>query len=357
MIYFVVAGGTILFTNIIRFYGNIRKIVLSTVIHAIEMLTVSTVVILPFTIQFKTMVSGVGVAQRHSLFYQLLVLWGLPSFIFILLFTEIVLDSRKKEKGVFRRMVKMDSPELFALILGQCAMGLVAIPEFVYVKDIYTGGNERSNTMFKLTYQAYMMFGIMMGYGIYRLLFLTKRKTQRILASVVLCLLISTGGYFVKANQSWCGDPLNPDARKGLNALEYLERDLPEDAKAIRWVRANIEGSPVMLEANGDSYSTYERVSASSGLPTIVGWYVHEWLWRNDTADLDDKISDIRTIYTSDSEDTVQELLEKYNVSYIFIGSKEREKYGEELNASLLMEMGSVVYRDPSSGTCIVKIG
>ena len=40
-----------------------------------------------------------------------------------------------------------------------------------------------------------------------------------------------------------------------------------------------------VLEANGDSYSGYERVSAMTGLPTVLGWYVHEWLWRDDTSD------------------------------------------------------------------------
>ena len=54
-----------------------------------------------------------------------------------------------------------------------------------------------------------------------------------------------------------------------------------------------------MLEANGDSYSGYERVSASTGLPTVLGWYVHEWLWRNDVPDLNQKSADIQTIYTN----------------------------------------------------------
>lgn len=43
--------------------------------------------------------------------------------------------------------------------------GLIAIPEFVYVRDIYENGHARANTMFKLTYQAYMLFGMTMGYG------------------------------------------------------------------------------------------------------------------------------------------------------------------------------------------------
>ena len=85
-----------------------------------------------------------------------------------------------------------------------------------------------------------------------------------------------------------------------------------------------------MLEANGDSYTGYERVSAMTGLPTILGWYVHEWLWRNDVEDLNEKSADVQTIYTSADEGQVEALLEEYEVSYIFVGSKEREKYGQD---------------------------
>ena len=47
---------------------------------------------------------------------------------------------------------------------------------------------------------------------------------------------------------------------QGLNATTFLETDFPQDAAAIRWLKDNIEGSPVVLEANGDSYTGYERV-------------------------------------------------------------------------------------------------
>ena len=43
-------------------------------------------------------------------------------------------------------------------------MGLILLPEIVYVKDIYSGDYKRANTMFKLTYQAFIMFGICFGY-------------------------------------------------------------------------------------------------------------------------------------------------------------------------------------------------
>ena len=72
-----------------------------------------------------------------------------------------------------------------------------------------------------------------------------------------------------------------------------MEAVFPEDVSAIRWLNENVEGTPVVLEANGDSYSDYERVSAMTGLPTVLGWYVHEWLWRGNTDDLNQRAADI----------------------------------------------------------------
>ena len=41
---------------------------------------------------------------------------------------------------------------------------------------------------------------------------------------------------------------------------------------------------------------------------------------------------------------------------YIFIGSCEREKYGQEMNVDMLKSLGEVVFEDNWSGTCIVKV-
>ncbi len=172
-------------------------------------------------------------------------------------------------------------------------MGLVMIPELVYVRDIYENGNARANTMFKLTYQAYILFGLTMGYGIYRLLVVTRQKIFKVIAGICLFFLVWTVGYFGKSVNSWFGNVLDPSGYKGLYALGYLETDFPEDVSAITWLKENIEGAPVVLEANGDSYTGFERVSASTGLPTILGWYVHEWLWRNNTEDLNVKSTDM----------------------------------------------------------------
>ena len=358
VIYYVVTGGTVLFMNIICLKGDIRRILAVTIAQAIEIFAIATVIILPFTLQFTTMVQGVRLAQNHSLPHQLLILWGLPTILTLVFVISLIIEKLKKleHKSLYRLMKAVCTPDLFAVIMGLCTIGLVAIPELVYVRDIYENGNARANTMFKLTYQAYIMFGMTMAYVIFRLLFINCKKILKAVGVIGLVLLLWTCGYFGRSVDSWFGQVLDPSQYKGLNATAFLETDFVEDAGAIRWLKENIQDSPVVLEANGDSYSNYERVSAMTGLPTVMGWYVHEWLWRNDVADLNEKSAEIESIYTSTDTQKVRELIKKYDISYIFVGSCEREKYGANLNNAGLESLGEIVYQDPNYETYIVKI-
>ena len=358
VIYYVVTGGTVLFMNIICLKGDIRRIIAVTAAQAAEIFAVATVIILPFTLQFTTMVQGVRFAQNHSLFHQLLILWGLPTILTLVFVISLIAEKLKnlEHKSLYRLMKAIRTPDLFAVLMGLCAIGLVAIPEIVYVRDIYENRNARANTMFKLTYQAYIMFGMTMAYAIFRLIIVNRKKFLKAVGAIGLVLLLWTCGYFGRSVESWFGQVLDPSQYKGLNATAFLETDYAEDVGAIRWLKENIEGSPVVLEANGDSYSEYERVSAMTGLPTVMGWYVHEWLWRNDVADLNEKSAEIETVYTSTDTARVQELIEKYDISYIFVGSCEREKYEANLNNEGLQSLGEIVYQDPDYETYILKI-
>lgn len=358
VIYFVVTGAVVLFANIIQLKGKAVKVIKITFLQAVEVIVISYLVVLPFTIKFETMVQGVALAQYHSMLYQLAVIWGLPVMITLLLIITVLTEVlKKKEKTSFHRFLAgIAIPDLFAVLAGLCAIGLVFLPEVVYVRDIYEQGYARANTMFKLTYQAYILFGLVMGYAIYRLLLISRQKVLQILAGLGLLLLIWTVGYFGDAVYSWFGEVWNPSEYQGLDAEGYLETDFSEDAQAIYWLKDNVEGSPVVLEANGDSYTGYERVSASTGLPTVLGWYVHEQLWRNDVEDLNQKSVDIQNIYIWNSEELVRNLLEHYDVSYIFVGSKEKEKYGDALNNTVLKSMGTVAFEDEETGTYIVAV-
>jgi uncharacterized membrane protein len=207
--------------------------------------------------------------------------------------------------------------------------------------------------MFKLTYQAFILFGICMGFLLIR--FLTDKPCKWIRVTGILgtaCLLL-TSGYTATAIKQWNGEIWNREGYLGLDATAFLESQFPQDEPAIRWLQTQITGTPVVLEAPGTSYSNYCRVSAMTGLPTVLGWYTHEHLWRGDTEDLNFKTAQIETIYTSTNEAEVRSLLDEFQVSYIFIGQMEREKY-LNLNESLLRSMGEVVY---DNGATIIQVG
>ena len=359
MIYYVVSCGVLLFGNLKRYSSDsfISSALKWSVIQWGELLAVAFLASLPFHLTFQNvMVQGIGVVKIHTAFYQFCVLWAFP----LLVCTPFVIVVLKKirtfpDKKIRSFFSNVKYPDLYGLVLVLCAMGLIFIPEIVYVRDIYEKTAPRANTMFKLTYQAYIMFGMTMVYVIFRQLFVNRRKILKAVGVIGLALLLWTCGYFGKSVDSWFGQVLDPSQYKGLNATAFLETDYAEDVGAIRWLKENIEGSPVVLEANGDSYSEYERVSAMTGLPTVMGWYVHEWLWRNDVADLNAKADEIETIYTSTNAAEVQMLVEKYDISYIFVGSCEREKYAD-LNNEVLQSLGEIVYQDPDYETYIVKI-
>ena len=335
-----------------------KLMLVSMLFKAVLMTVVALAAAMPFNSTFKKMIHGFALCENHSAFYQMVILWGLPVCAVIMLLIFCIRRSRiaavKTGEGFVSNITLSD---MAALLFGICAIGLILIPELVYARDIYENGYARSNTMFKLTYQAFILFGMAMPYAIVRVLRDAKKLTAKIVAGVLLFLLILTFGYFPYAVNCWYGNVFDTSGYKGLDATAFLEDEFSDDAGAIRWLNENVEGNPVVLEAPGDSYSDYERVSAMTGLPTVVGWYVHEWLWRDDPADLNQKIADVETIYTSGDAAEVSELIKEYDVSYIFIGSCEKEKYGGNLNEDLLQSLGEIVYgTDDFDSAYIIKI-
>ncbi|HHX55194.1 MAG TPA: hypothetical protein GX705_02490, partial [Clostridiales bacterium] len=135
---------------------------------------------------------------------------------------------------------------------------------------------------------------------------------------------------------------------------------MPEDYKAINWINENIERKSVILEANSDSYSDYQRISVFTGHTTVLGWYTHEWLWRGDTDVLNERAADISDIYTSNDIKKVDELINKYKIEYIYVGELEYDKYGS-IDELFLESLGEKVYESSSSSvldrkTYIIKL-
>lgn len=340
-IYYVVVCGVCFFCNLARFEDWKRGFGASLA-QWIELLILNFVIALPFALRFdSSMAQGICLVKHNTAFYQFCVLWVLPVIVVVCYL--IRLWQEQKRHAPLQWLARTERQDIFIAVLSLCAVGLIIMPEIVYVKDIYGEAYARSNTMFKLTYQAFILFGVSMGYILVR--FLTDKTCgwiRRVGIYGLICVLL-TCGYTFTAVKQWYGEVWRREEYKGLDATAFLETDFPQDAAAIRWLQSNIEGTPVVLEANGDSYTDYCRVSAMTGLPTVLGWYTHEHLWRGDTDDLNERSSQIETIYTSTDEAQVRELLEEFGVEYIFIGEREREKY-PTLNEELLKNLGSIVF-------------
>ena len=373
MIYYVVICGTLFFGNLKRysFDSAMPAAIKWSVIQWSEVLVIAVAVSFPFHLAFhNVMVQGVGLVQIHTAFYQLCVLWAFPLLVsapFVIgILKNIKTFSDKRIKNFF---INVEYPDLYGVVLILCAVGLIFIPEFFYVRDIYEKTAPRANTMFKLTYQAYIIFELMMAYilvsftirriktgrGIIKCRGLLRCPKRQALAGIIAILLfVSTCGYLCNAINHWFNGFPRKSAYQTLNATGYLENSIPDDAEAIRWLNKNVKGQPVVLEACGDSYQNYDnRVSAMTGLPTVLGWYVHEWLWRNNLEEENQRKADVETIYTSTDKNKIQELIKKYHVVYLFIGTCEYEKYGK-INTDLLDSLGQVVFR--KGKTLIIKV-
>ena len=61
-----------------------------------------------------------------------------------------------------RNVLENNVNDVFAVILCVSAIGLIPIPEIVYVKDIYYD-SYKERTQCLLTYQAFIMFGLAAG--------------------------------------------------------------------------------------------------------------------------------------------------------------------------------------------------
>lgn len=381
-IYFVVAGAVILFSNAVIYQFSLNTIKL-TALQALYVLVISKVVSLPFSLSFEQISTAIRLCVYRTPLHQLAVLWGIPVILIVMFFADryiklshsgvlngytYVNGERRietapentstdsvpfvKEKNkLFQFIENLSVTELFILTIGLCAMGLVLIPELVYVKDIYTGDYKRANTMFKLTYQAYIMFGICIAYLLVRYICFCKEVGKRTIAIVVAICFATTLGYFGNATRAWFGKITDRSRYEGLDATAFVSDESEQDAQAVAWLNENVAGTPVILEIHGDSYTYAERMSVLTGLPTVLGWRTHEWLWRSNAGVgyppvMSEREADICAIYTSDDEEEVKQLIAKYNIEYIIIGECERnsDKLSEPVNEELLFRLGRVVF-------------
>lgn len=276
-----------------------------------------------------------------------------------LLFLGLIAMLIFKNLDIIKELHPVDT---YALILVLISTLLLIFPEFFYFKDIYPA-HYRANTMFKLGYQAFMMLSLVSGYTVFRLKQISTpyKPFPLVLYNTIYMLLftlIAIYPYF--AINSYYN---KLSMYKGNDGLTWMKDQFPDDYAGILWLRQNVvcpEGSidcqnqPVIAEAVGESYTDYARVSSYTGLPTIVGWPVHEWLWRGSYDEAGKRIPEVQTLYETQNLEEAKNVISKYNVKYIFVGTLEKEKY-PQLNTDKFKSLGNVVFQQGNTNIYRVK--
>jgi len=244
---------------------------------------------------------------------------------------------------------------LLALML-LAALLLTLMVEVVTLK----GDIGRMNTVFKFYLQAWVLFAMADAMGLALVLkhiwfrsdvpdaatnimqpgdSPTMQTVKAAWWGLAAILLFAGLLYPLFAGWAKVNDRYVADSPAGLNGLDYMktatyneqnhEMQLGQDYQAIQWLRENIKGSPVVMEANAGLYRWGDRVSINTGLPDVVGW---DWHTKQQYSLLpgeivDNRIRDIKTFYETSDPTEALDLLHKYGVSLVYVGPLERAVY------------------------------
>jgi uncharacterized membrane protein len=145
--------------------------------------------------------------------------------------------------------------------------------------------------------------------------------------------------------------PITLDGMEYMRYSSYSENnqvmDLKQDYELIRWMQDNINGTPIIIEANIPEYRWGNRITIYTGLPGVVGWNWHQRQQRaiNPSDWVFKRVEDVNTFYSNTDITVAKELAEKYKINYIIIGQLERIVYSQEgidkffLNANGFLEL------------------
>jgi len=74
----------------------------------------------------------------------------------------------------------------------------------------------------------------------------------------------------------------------------------------------------------------------------LLGWRVHEWLWRAGWDKPAVRTTEVEEIYNHPSSEKTKSYLEKYQIKYVFVGTKELEAY-PKIKIQELLSLGEIV--------------
>jgi len=256
-------------------------------------------------------------------------------------------DLREEKNEILKIEKKPGNYQIAIFIVFLIMLGgfLVFIPEFIYLRDQF--GN-RMNTIFKFYYQAWMVWSLAAATGIAILITSLQGIRKWIiriglfvilfmaLVYPVLGLLDKTNNFripefyqkytsFLESNTSFA---FSSAAQVWtLDGGAFNNRYYPDDMAAAAWLRTAPFGIISEATKPDASYTEFSRISTYSGLPTVLGWPMHEGQWRGTYAPQGSRQEDIRLLYETRSWEDAHAILEKYDIRYVCVGTLERVTY------------------------------
>jgi uncharacterized membrane protein len=245
-------------------------------------------------------------------------------------------------------------PDIKRLVLFWVGTGLLItlMVELVVVR----GDIGRMNTVFKFYLHAWALFALCSAAALGWLLEPIRRWLPgwRISWRIVFSFLVFSAALFaLYGSMAKIKDRWAPTAPHTLDGMAYMpfaiyyegypnldentpvaqrgvNMDLSQDYRAIRWMQENIQGSPVIVEANSRNlYHWYSRFTIYTGLPGVVGWEWHEQQQR--TVNLPEwvtrRVLAIDQFYTTVDTDITKQFLNLYGARYIILGQLEQVTY------------------------------
>jgi uncharacterized membrane protein len=210
-------------------------------------------------------------------------------------------------------------PGPFVLCLIGLGALLVMVPEFLYLKDSF---GSRMNTVFKFYYAAWLVWGLAAAY-----LLAIPWPGKRGQGWAALSMIPLAVGFLYTGTALWNKTSgFQPGLGLSLDGTLHLATDSPADYAAIQWINASLPNG-VVAEAVGGSYTQYGRISAHTGLATVLGWDFHEIQWRGDAAPLGSRASDIERLYLTREWEEASTILDQYGIDFVYVGPLERGTY------------------------------
>ncbi len=231
-----------------------------------------------------------------------------------------------------------DQKRIVHFMIGTALVLTLFVELFVLVGDV-----GRMNTVFKFYYQAWTLLSISAAAALLWLIPAVKTVWKEGFVSIwqaaLAILLIGACLYPVTAATDKMRDRMSNLTPRTLNGLEFMKTstyadmdrllDLSQDYRAIQWMQQNVQGSPVIVEANTVEYKWGNRYTIYTGLPGVLGWNWHQRQQRGaiDHNGIANRLAEIPEFYLTEDVEIARKFIEKYNVEYIILGQLEQAYY------------------------------